>query len=64
MKGSIGSRIKLVQGLNWFKGSIGSMILIGSMVSIGSMIELVQGFDWFKGLIGSMVELVQAFKLI
>ena len=48
---SIGSRIKLVQGLNWFKRSI------GSIVSFGSMIELVQGIDWFKGSIDSMVKL-------
>ena len=72
-KGSIGSRIKLVhrlngswvklvQGSNCFKGSIGSMDQLVKGInrlkgSDGSRDQLVQDFNWFKCLIGSSVHL-------
>ena len=40
-KGSIGSRVQLVRGFNWFEGSIGLSV------------QLLQGFNFLKGSLGS-----------
>ena len=52
-KGSISSRVQIVQGFNEVKGSIGS---------IGSRVQLVQEFNFFKGSICSRVQFVQGFN--
>ena len=51
----------LIQGLSWFKGSIGSG-LNRFKVLIGSRVQLVQGFNWFKASIGSGLNMFAIFN--
>ena len=70
IKGSIISRVELVQGWKWFKGSNSPMFQsakefnwlkgsISSGVQLVQLVQLVQGFNWFKGSTGSRVQIVQ-----
>ena len=59
-----GLRVQLVQGFNWFKGSIRSKVQLDKRFNWfdGSIVPIRQGFNWLEGSIDSRDQFVHGFN--